>query len=505
MIENFALGFELIWQWQNFIVIVLGSTLGLIFGALPGLTGGMAIAMLLPLTFDMEFITAIMLLIGLYKGGVFGGSITAILLNTPGTAASACTTFDGFALTQQGKSVKALKMAKYASCLADLASDLVLIAVAAPLARVALRFGPPEIAVLIFFSLTVIASVSGKSMTKGLVSGTLGLLFATVGLDPITATPRFCFGSIDLDSGLNLLSVLIGLFALPTVFTQLGRKSRTLAEKFTIAPPKDPSDSRLSWSEFKGTIRAILRGTVIGTGVGIIPGVGVGIGSFVSYARAKQASKNPALFGRGSLEGIAASESGNSAVVGATFIPLLSLGIPGDTVTAIITGAFMMHGLIPGPLMFQDNVQIIYAIFIGLLICDVTYYIIGSIFMKYASLLSKVPRGALFPVLFVFCMVGAYARSNSIYDIGVCVIFGMLGYYMLKYGFATAPFLIAFILSPIGERALRRSLLMSSGSLAIFYTRPISLAFIVLTVLSIAAIIKRQLKSLKNRDISDKI
>jgi putative tricarboxylic transport membrane protein len=251
---------------------------------------------------------------------------------------------------------------------------------------------------------------------------------------------------------------------------------------------------RLSWKEFRGTIRSIVRGTVIGTIVGIIPGVGVGIGSFVSYARARQASKNPNQFGKGSLEGIAASESGNSAVVGATFIPLLSLGIPGDAVTAIITGAFLIHGLIPGPMLFQENSQIIYAIFIGLLICDITYFIIGSLFMKHAALLSKIPRGMLFPILFIFCMVGAFARFNSTFDIFVCILFGILGYNMVKFGFATAPFLIAFILSPIGEKALRQALLMSDGSLSIFVTRPISLLFLVLTIVSIVGIIRGQLK-----------
>jgi putative tricarboxylic transport membrane protein len=494
IIENFGLGFDLIMQWQILLVMIIGTIIGLIFGTLPGLTGGMAIALLLPITYDMQFITAIMLLIGIYKGGVFGGSIMAILLNTPGTAASAPTTFDGYPLTQQGKSVKALKMAKYASIIGDVGSDIVMICVCVPLAAFALKFGPPEIAVLIVFSMTIIASVSGASMIKGLISAAAGLLFATIGLDPITATPRLSFGIMTLDSGLNLLSVLIGLFALPTIFAQLLRKSQTEADKFTIVASKNPEDNRVSWVEFKGTIRSIIRGTFIGTMVGIIPGVGVGIGSFISYARAKVSSKHPELFGKGSLEGIAASESGNSAVVGATFIPLLSLGIPGDTVTAIMTGAFLMHGLIPGPLMFKENVQIIYAIFIGVLICDLVYYILGSFLMKHAALLSKVPRNMLFPVLFIFCMVGAYARFNSIFDVGACVFFGILGFYMLRNGFATAPFLIAFILSPFGEKALRRSLLMSSGDISIFFTRPISLCFVILTVLAVTGIVRRQIK-----------
>jgi len=494
MIENLALGLSLIMNWENIAVITIGSALGLVFGAIPGLTGGMAIAMLIPLTFEMNFVTAIMLLIGLYKGGTFGGCITAVLLNTPGTAASACTILDGYPLTLQGKSVKALKMAKYASCLADLCSDLVLIAVAAPLASIALIFGPPEIAMLIFFSLTIIASVSGESMVKGLVSGSLGLLVATVGLDPVMTTRRFCFDSINLDSGLSLIPVLIGLFCLPEIFTQIGRIHKNEAEKYTIPTSKDPADSRVSWAEFKSCLRSIIRGTAIGTGIGIIPGIGVGIGAFISYARAKRASKHPELFGKGSLEGIAASESGNSAVVGATFIPLLSLGIPGDSVTAIIMGAFLVAGFIPGPLLFQEHADIIYAIFIGILICDFVYFVLGTIFMKYAKLLAKVPRGTLFSVLFLFSMIGAYAMSNSLFDIRVVIFFGILGYYMQKFGFATAPLLIAFILSPIGEKALRRALLMSGGSLSIFVTRPIALGFLMLTMISIIGIIRSNLK-----------
>ncbi|MBN2061891.1 MAG: tripartite tricarboxylate transporter permease [Deltaproteobacteria bacterium] len=494
MLENFALGLDLIMQWQNFLAIVIGASVGLLFGSIPGLTGGMAIAMLMPLTFEMPFITAIMLFIGLYKGGTFGGAITAILLNTPGTAASACTVLDGFPLTQQGKSGKALKMAKYASCLADTASDLVLIAVAAPLASIALKFGPPEIAVLIFFSLTIIASVSGDSMIKGLISGSMGLLVATVGLDPVVSTRRFCFDNVNLDGGLSLIPVLVGLFCLPEIFTQIGRRSESEVDKYTIPTSSNPADNRVSWAEFKTCLRSIVRGTAIGTAIGTIPGIGVGIGAFISYARAKQASRNPELFGKGSLEGIAASESGNSAVVGATFIPLLTIGIPGDSVTAIIMGAFLVAGLIPGPMLFQESPDIIYAIFVGLLICDAVYYVLGTIFMKYLRYLGRVPRRTLFSILFIFCMIGAYAMTNSIFDIGVVIVFGILGYYMLKFNFATAPFLIAFILGPIGEKAFQRALLMSDGSLAIFVTRPISLAFFILTILSLIGIIRGILK-----------
>ena len=491
MIENLTAGLELIFTWQSLLAIVVGSTLGLIVGTIPGLTATMAVALILPLTFDLEFVTSIMLLVGAYKGGIFGGSITAVLLNTPGTPASAATVLDGYTLTRQGKGVKALKMAKYSSCLADLTSDLVLIAVAAPLAAIALKFGPPEIAMLIFFSLTIIAGVSGRSMIKGLISGALGLLLATVGLDPIMTTRRFVFGQADLDSGLSLIPVLIGLFALSEVLLQLGRKAKTEADEFAIVHSKDPADNRVSWREFKGCLRTIFRGTAIGTGIGIIPGIGTGIASFMSYGQAKRASKKPDRFGRGSLEGIAASESGNSSVVGATFIPLLTLGIPGDIITAVIMGAFLIQGFIPGPLLFKDHANLIYAIFIGFIICDIVYFIIGSMFMKYAAYLSRVPRRILFPVVFVFCVVGAYAIHHSVFDIGVLVVFGILGYYMQKLGFSAAPLLIAFILSPIGESAVRQSLLMSSGSPLIFVTRPIALGFFLLTLITITGIVRR--------------
>ena len=494
MIENLVGGLAIIFTWQHILAIVAGSFIGLVVGTIPGLTATMAVALILPMTFDMDFVTSIMLLVGAYKGGIFGGSITAILLNTPGTPASACTVLDGYTMTQRGKGVKALKMAKYASTLADFGSDLVLIAVAAPLASIALRFGPPEISALIIFSLTVVAGVAGKSVLKGLISGAVGLLLATVGLDPIMTTRRLVFDMVDLDSGISLIPLLIGLFALSEVFLQLGKVSKTKADQFVIKHSSNPEDNRVSWSEFKGCIRTIFRGTAIGTGIGIIPGIGTGIASFISYGQARRASKKPEEFGEGCLEGIAASESGNSAVVGATFIPLMTMGIPGDISTAVIMGAFLIQGFIPGPLLFKEHAHMVYAIFMGFIICDIVYFVIGSFFMKYAAYLSKVPRSFLFPVVLIFCVVGSYAISHSVFDIGVMIFFGMLGFFMLRFGFATAPLLIAFILSPIGETAVRQSLLMSGGSLSIFFTRPIALIFLILTLLSVFGLIRGHLK-----------
>jgi putative tricarboxylic transport membrane protein len=489
MIDNLVSGFSIILSWQSLLAIACGSLFGLIMGSIPGLTATMACVLLLPFTFELDFVPSIMLLVGAYKGGIFGGSIAAILLNTPGTPASAATTWDGFALTKQGKGVKALKMAKYSSILGDIGSDIVLIAIAAPLASIALKFGPPEITMLILFSLTIIASVSGKSMIKGLISATLGLLVATVGLDPIMTTRRFCFGLVELDSGLTLIPVLIGLFAMSEVIFQLGRKAKGEKDRFSMIHSKDPADSRVSWKEFRPCLRTIIRGTAIGTGIGIIPGIGTGIASFISYGRAKRASKKPEDFGKGSLEGIAASESGNSSVVGATFIPMLTLGIPGDIVAAVIMGAFLIQGFIPGPMLFAKHADMMYAIFYGFFICDIVYFIIGSIFMRYAAFLSKVPRDTLFPIVFLFCVVGSYAISNSLFDVGLVIIFGVLGYYMQKFGFAVAPFLIAFLLAPIGETAARQALLISAGSLSIFFTKPISLGFFVITVLSVVGIL----------------
>ena len=281
ILGNLLTGVHIIFHWQHILAIIVGSTLGLIVGTIPGLTATMAVALIVPLTFDLDFVTSIMLLVGAYKGGIFGGSITAILLKTPGSPASACTVLDGYTLTQQGKGVKALKMAKYASTVGDVFSDLVLIAVAAPLASIALKFGPTEISSLIIFSLTIVAVVAGKSMLKGLISGGAGLLLATVGLDPIQTTRRLTFDVPDFDSGISLIPLLIGLFALSEVIYQLGKKAETGADSFVIKHSPDPADNRVSWKEFKGSLRTIMRGTGIGTIIGIIPGIGVGIASFM--------------------------------------------------------------------------------------------------------------------------------------------------------------------------------------------------------------------------------
>lgn len=494
MLENLIGGLSLILTWQNLLAITAGSTLGLIVGTIPGLSATMAVALLLPLTFDMEFVTGIMLMVGAYKGGIFGGSILAILLKTPGSPASACTVFDGYPLTRQGKAVKALKMAKYSSVTADIFSDIVLISCAAPLAAIALRFGPPEIAMLIFFSLTIVAGVAGDSIIKGLISGVLGILLATIGLDPIIAVRRFTFDVPNLDSGLSLVPLLIGLFVLSEVFVQLGNKKNG-ADEFTIPKARKPEDNRVSWQEFKPTLKTIFRGSFIGTAIGIIPGIGTGIASFMSYGQAKRSSREPDKFGKGSLEGIAASEAGNSSVVGATFIPLLALGIPGDIITAIIMGAFMIQGLIPGPMLFAEHASLIYAIFIGFFICDIVYFILGAIFMKYAGLLSHVPRSVMFPIVWIFCVIGTFSLRTSFFDIGVMFAFGIVGYYLQKLGFALAPLLIAFILTPIGESAFRQTLLMSDGNLWIFLSRPISVVFLLMTFITVIGIVRSYRKT----------
>jgi len=503
MWENFLVGASIIFKWHNIAAIVFGSAFGIIVGAIPGLTATMAVALMIPMTFNLEPVTAIMMLLGVYKGGIYGGSISAILIKTPGTPAAAATVLDGYQLTQQGKSGKALKMAIYASCMADTLSDFVLIAVAPPLARFALRFGPREIAMLILFGLTVIAGVSGRSIIKGMISGAFGLLLATVGLDPILTTRRFTFDIVDLDSGISLIPFMIGLFALSEVFFQLGKKGHTEEEVYAIPRSKRPEDNRVSWSEFKANLKTILRGTFIGTVIGVIPGIGTGIAAFISYGEAKRASKHPEEFGKGSLEGVAAAEAGNSAVCGATLIPLLTLGIPGDIVTAVIMGAFLIHGLVLGPLLFKEHAALVYALFVGIIVCDVTYFLLAFLFIRIAYVLGKVPRSWLFPIVMVFCVVGAYAINNSLFDLGVMLAAGILGYYMQKFGYALAPMLIAFILGPIGETAIRQSLLMSNGSVTIFFTRPIALFFLALTALSIFAIVSRHLRKTKTLPLAE--
>ncbi len=477
-------GLELFLSVENFVAIAIGVAVGVIVGSIPGLTATMAVALALPFTFGLDPVTSILLLVGIYKGGVYGGSITAILVKAPGTPAAACSVLDGYPLAQSGKAGKALKMALYASCTADLVSNLALIFLAGTIASFALQFGAPEYFWLICFSLTVVISISGTSLLKGLVSGLLGLLVSTVGLDLVYGTQRFTFDNFNLMSGVSYIPLLIGLFALPEVIDFYLRKAKPLAVRGADA-------SRVSWPEFRRCLPTILRGSGIGVAIGAIPGAGATAAAFLSYGEAKRTSKRRENFGKGEIEGVAAAESGNNGVAGATLIPLLSLGIPGDVVTAVILGAFMLHGLTPGPLMFEQNLDMIYAIFVGILFSSVVLLIAGSVAIRQFVRIADVPPHILLPVVLLFCVFGSYAVQNQMFDILVMFAFGIVGFIMMRIGMAAAPFLIGFILGPLFEDNLRRSFLISDD-LGVFLRSPICWIFIALTVFSLIVGLRRE-------------
>lgn len=494
MLEDIASGFELFFTLGNLLAITAGVCLGVVVGAIPGLTATMAVALALPFTFNLDPVTGILLLVGVYKGGVFGGSITAILIRAPGTPAAACTLLDGYPLAQQGQAGKALNMALYASCIADFLSNLSLIFFASLIAGLALAFGPPEYFWLICFSLTVVISISGASLTKGIMSGLLGLLTSTVGLDLVYGTQRFTFDNFNLMGGVSYIPLLIGLFALPEVIDFYVRK---------VAPivVKTADKSRVTLEEFKGSLLSILRGSFIGVIIGTIPGAGATAAAFLSYGEARRTSKSPETFGKGNIEGVAASEAGNNGVAGATLIPLLALGIPGDVVTAVILGAFMLQGLTPGPLMFQDNITIIYAIFIGLMLSSIVLLGSGKLAIHYFARIADIPRHILLPVVLMFCVFGSYAVQSQMFDVGVMLAFGLLGYVMMKIGMAAAPFLMGFILGPLFEDNLRRSFLISED-IMIFFRSPICWIFIVITIFSLFVGIRRELRATRaKRDV----
>lgn len=486
--DSILAGLSLVASFEAFAALFIGLVIGVIGGAIPGMSATMAVALTLPFTFSMQPITGILLLLGVYKGGIFGGSIPAILIKTPGTPASSATVLDGHPMAERGEAGRALGMALWASCTADLVSNLALILFAGWLASFALKFGPPEFFTLILFSLTIIAGVSGNSLLRGALSAVCGLLLATVGLDLVYGTNRFTFGDPNMMGGLNFIAVLIGLFAIPEVLAlarhptaHLG-KARALGKRW------------VSFADYKRSFKSIIRGSLIGVFLGSIPGIGAAPSAFLSYSEARRRSPNRENFGKGEVEGVAASEAGNNGVAGATLIPLLALGVPGDVITAIIIGAFMVHGLQPGPLMFVLNKDIIYGLFIGLIVSSVFLFFVGTAAIKGFRFIADVPKRLLVPGVLVLCIFGVYAVNNNLFDVGVMFAMGWVGYFMLRNDIPAAPFLIAFILGPLLEDNFRQAMLMSNSDFTILFRSPITWFFWALTALTVGTIVRAGFK-----------
>ncbi|MCF7933903.1 MAG: tripartite tricarboxylate transporter permease [Spirochaetia bacterium] len=482
-------GLALVFSWNVFPLVFLGVAGGIIIGALPGLTATMGVAILLPFTFTMDSIPALATLVGIYVGAIYGGSISAILLKTPGTPASAATVFDGHELVKQGEATKALSMSAIASFVGGIISTIMLITISPLLASFALKFSAPEYFMLAVFGLTIIASISAKNIIKGFLAGFLGLFVATVGMDPITSAARFTFGSINFLNGLSIIPVLIGLFALAEAFVQLETFDGTHSEKVVVK-----GTSYVSKKELLQTLPTMIKSAFMGTFIGSIPGAGADIAAFVSYNEAKRSSKHPEKFGTGCLEGIAAPEAGNNGVTGGALVPLLSLGVPGDAVAAILLGAFIMQGIAPGPMMFIRDADLVYSIFSALLLGNVFMLLLGLFGIRFFSRIVDIPKVLIIPMIIILSMVGSYAINNSIFDVGVTIGFGVIGYVLLKAGIPQSPIVLALILGPMAECNLRKSLLMYEGSISFLYTRPITIVFILLSLFSLYTSLKKKKK-----------
>jgi len=493
MLENLLAGIISVMHINVFLGIISGVSVGIVLGAIPGLTATIAIALIIPFSFYMDPVVSIAMLIGAYKGGLYGGSISAILIGTPGTDAAAATIIDGYTMSKNGKSGKALRMALFASVMGDLLSLLSLVIIAPLLAQVTLKIGPIEFFTLILFSLTIIAGMGGESIIKGLIAASLGLLLATVGLDPIIGIRRLCFGMAELDNGIAIMPMLIGLFAIPEVISQL--EYPLLPNVPVLELSKNPADNKLSWKEFKKSLKSILIGSGIGILIGAIPGIGSSVSSWLSYKTAKDRSKYPEKWGTGIIEGIAAPEAGNNAVCGGALIPMLTLGVPGSIPVAILMGAFLIQGLIPGPLIFIEHGPVVYGIFASLFISNFFLLAIGFLVIKYAApYFCNVSKVILFPIVISFCYVGSFALNQTFFDVKIMVIFGIFGYLMRKYKFPAAPFLIAMILEPFGERALRQFMLITRGQIMTIFYHPIAIVLLVLTIISLVVFTTKNMR-----------
>ncbi len=466
----------------SLVSTAIGALLGLIVGMIPGMTISSGIIIVLPLTFVLDPTISIALLLGLYVGGMMGGSFSAILLNIPGTPSASATLVDGHPMALRGEAGKALGVSITAGFAGGLFSFLCLYLIAPSLADVALRFRAPDLFSLVFFGLTVICGFAAKSVVKGLLSATLGLLIVTVGQDPMMGTARFTFGDADMLGGIHFLTALIGLFAIPQLVDNLrpalpGRGSEPRQARFGSVLPR-PAD-------LKRMLRPVSIGSVTGAFLGILPGVGGPIAAFISYDYTRKTSRDPDAYGKGAVEGVAAPESANNAVTGGALIPMMTLGIPGDPVTAILIGALLVHGLAPGPLLFIERADFAYTVIFSFFWANVFNLVIALAGLRLLVKLLALPRAALMPAIAIFCVIGSYALRNSFFDVQVMFAFGLLGLAMRWVGMPVVPLLLALVLGAQLEEHLRVALTASQGDVTVFFTSPFSLLFLSLSAVSI--------------------
>lgn len=477
--ENILIGFSNVFSPETFLILIAGVLGGIIIGALPGLTSTMGVALLLPITYGMEATVGIVMLLGIYCGSVYGGSISAILLSTPGTPASAATVLDGHPMALRGEGGRALTISTIASTFGGVISGLLLIFISPIIAQFALKFGATEFFALAVFGLSIIVGISNKSIAKGLSAGFLGLLLATVGIDDITGSVRFTFGVSELNTGFQLIPAMIGLFAISQVFLRLEEKVKSeiiTQKKFSLIPSK---------SDLKVIFSTAAWSSILGAFIGAIPGTGGDIAAWTSYNVAKRTSKHPEEFGTGCAKGIAAPESANNGTTGGTLIPLLTLGVPGDTSTAVLLGAFTLQGLQVGPLLFTQHADLIYTIFVGFMAANVLMFILGMGLMRVYVKVLSVAEYFVVPTILILCIVGSFAINKNYFDVAVMFVFGILGYILTKLEIPMSPIVLAFILGPMAEKNFRRALMLSNGDYSVFFSRPLTVVLFAVAIFSL--------------------
>ena len=479
--QNLLLGFQVALTLQNLLFCFIGVLIGTLLGVLPGIGPITGVAVLVPITFGMNATTAVITMAGVYYGAMYGGSTTSILINVPGESASVITTLDGYQMARKGRAGPALGMAALSSFIAGSFSVILLTLIAPPLVKFALAFGPPEYFALTFMGLTLVSSLSGDSMIKCVMSGVLGLLLACVGIDAVTGTARFTYGEIYLLDGFGFIGVAVGLFAVAEVLINLEEPAqevytRTKLSIRALFP---------NLQDWKDSFGPIWRGSILGFFIGVLPGGGATIASFISYAVEKKMSKHPEKFGTGIIEGVAAPEGANNAAAVGHFVTLLALGIPGTATMAIMLGVFLIHGLRPGPLLFETNPDFVWGLIASMYIGNVLLVILNMPLIGIWVSLLRVPYKILMPLIITISSVGIYATENNTFDMWIMLAFGILGYFMRKFDFPAAPVVLALVLGPMVEKSLRQSLSISHGSLAIFFNRPISAVLLFISFISL--------------------
>jgi putative tricarboxylic transport membrane protein len=491
--EIFSFDIITLFTWQNMLAIIMGVLFGICIGMMPGLGPTVGVALILPVTYTMGTVPAILLLVALYQAAEYGGSISAITLGIPGTASAVATTLDGHPMSKMGFPGRALGYSLYSSVFGGIFGGIVLLLLIAPLTKIAIKFSDPEIFLIALLGLVSVVGLGSKDIPKSVVSVLLGLLLSTMGMDVFTGISRFTMDIPSLSDGIPFVALITGLFAVPEVINlAIGNLDAVYV-----------SDTRnlkvsLAWNEFKEILRTVLKGSVIGTIIGIIPGVGPSAATWISYAEAKRVSREPERFGKGAPDGIAASESANNACVGGALLPLLSLGIPGSGTIAVISSAFIIKGIQPGPQVFQTQSDLILGIIWGFLLATIVLWIVGKYMTAFFARLLTIPNYVLLVIVFFAAMIGAYGTRYNLFDVGVAFTVGCIGFFVSRLDYSFPCFVMAFILGKLIETSLRRSLMLSRGSYAIFFTRGYCIAILCIILLVVSLTIYSRVKKRRN-------